>query len=112
MEIKLKKGDQVKLEKLSDDKFNGFHPNGIDAGYVSFGELQEDVTIGERCLVTDHFRYLNTSTVTEIVDENTFKTRNSTYKITPKVRIRDGRITKDDSEEAERLIEELNQHRT
>lgn len=60
--------------------------------------------------MTEHFRYLNTSTVTEIIDENTFKTRNSTYRITGK--IREGRITKDDVEEAEKLIEELNQHRT
>lgn len=85
MEIKVKKGQGVKLYKLSDDVFEGFHPNLIDEGYTQVGILTEDVEIGKRCNVqgrTFH-DWLTTSTVTNIIDEETFKTKNSTYKITP-----------------------------
>ena len=66
---------------MSDDVFNGNHPNNINEGYYEIGILDKDITVGERCIVRDHFRYLHTSVITEILDENTFKTRNSTYRI-------------------------------
>lgn len=67
----------IKITKISDDKFEGKHPNGINEGWVSEGQEEREPTVGERY----HGGGLLTSTVTEIVDENTFKTLNSTYKI-------------------------------
>ena len=67
----------VKITKLSDDVFNGSHPNGIDEGYESEGYEYAPPQVGERY----HGGGLLTSTVTEVIDENTFKTRNSTYRI-------------------------------
>jgi len=68
---------RVRLTKLSDDVFEGKHPNGIHAGWVEEGRLWKAPIVGERCVVGR----FHTSTVTEIIDENTFKTKNSTYKI-------------------------------
>ena len=79
--MKAKKGDQVVLIKISDDKFNGNHPNGIIEGYTRVGKLINDVIIGDQVLVVNNTRYLRTSEVTEIIDDITFKTENSTYKI-------------------------------
>ena len=79
--MKAKKGDQVVLIKISDDKFNGNHPNGIIEGYTKVGKLINDVVIGDQILVVNNTRYLRTSEVTEIIDDITFKTENSTYKI-------------------------------
>jgi len=81
MEIKVKKGDYVLLKKISDDVFNGNHPGGINAGYVKSGHLHEDVKIGERVRISDQTRLLTSSLVTEIINEYTFKTENSTYHI-------------------------------
>ena len=79
--MKAKKGDRVVLTKISDDKFNGNHPNGIIEGYTRVGKLINDVVIGDQILVVNNTRYLRTSEVTEIIDDITFKTENSTYKI-------------------------------
>ena len=79
--MKAKKGDRVVLTKISDDKFDGNHPNGIIEGYTRVGKLINDVIIGDQILVVNSTRYLRTSEVTEIIDDITFKTENSTYKI-------------------------------
>lgn len=80
----VKQGELTIIRKVSDDKFEGQHPNGINEGYTTFGYLLKDITVGERCIVYfTNTQYLNTSKVTEIIDENTFKTENSTYKIQP-----------------------------
>ena len=73
-----KPGDLVQITKISDDKFNGIHPNGIDKGYVTSGKLLESITVG---LGTFIGRYFHTSSVVKIIDKNHFKTLNSTYKI-------------------------------
>ena len=69
----------AKLTKLSDDKFKGNHPNGIDAGRTEEGMIVMEPIVGFPCWVGT----LRTSTVTEIVAENDtsiqFKTLNSTY---------------------------------
>ena len=79
--MKAKKGDRVVLTKISDDKFDGNHPNGIIEGYTRVGKLINDVIIGDQVLVVNNTHYLRTSEVTEIIDDITFKTENSTYKI-------------------------------
>ena len=68
--------------KLSDDMFNGLHPNGIVKGYSSRGFVS-DLRVGDFFWCGS----LRTSTVKEIVSVNDldkeiiFKTRNSTYKL-------------------------------
>lgn len=68
---------KFRLTKVSDDKFNGFHPNGIDEGYTKEGYMPLKPTVGERF----YLGALRTSTVTEVIDATTFKTLNSTYKL-------------------------------
>ena len=79
MEIKFKKGDYVTFVKISDDRFNGNHPNNINEGYTHSGIMFHDIIIGHRADISG----LSTSDVEEILSEDTFKTRNSTYKILP-----------------------------
>jgi hypothetical protein len=70
------------LRKLSDDKFEGKHPNGIYEGYAKQGLVLNPPIVGESCIIAG----LYTSNVTEIVKEEgnkiVFKTLNSTYELT------------------------------
>ena len=82
----MKIGDKVKVVKMSDDKFNGNHPNGIESGHVVYGEIVRPVEVGSflyllKVTGSSH-GFFHTSEITKIIDENHFKTRNSTYKIT------------------------------
>tara|TARA_R110000803_G_scaffold78744_8_gene144003 strand:- start:451 stop:696 length:246 start_codon:yes stop_codon:yes gene_type:complete len=63
--------------KLSDDNFEGNHPNGVVEGCTTRGFLYRTPEVGQRAIIGS----LRTSIVTEIVDETTFKTENSTYKL-------------------------------
>lgn len=73
------KGKKGKVEKLSDDKYNGMHPNGIDEGYTQKGFFYNEPIEGE-CF---YIGSLKTSPVTEVISktehEIKFKTLNSTY---------------------------------
>lgn len=72
---------KVRITKLTDDIFKQIgenHPNGIFEGYVKEGELIEPLTVDQAFWVGPYWR---TSTVIQINDDNTFKTKNSTYKI-------------------------------
>lgn len=77
---------QYKIEKVSDDVFQGAHPNGIDEGYTVIGDTITTLEIGERFIILGPGKYLNTSPVTDInivsPEETIFKTLNSTYKLT------------------------------
>lgn len=69
------------LVKLTDERFNGNHPNGIQEGYTSTGIIYSFPFVGSRAIVGG----LRTSLVTEIIEDDiksiTFKTLNSTYKL-------------------------------
>lgn len=71
--------------KLSDDVFEGKHPNSILEGYTSMGRITKNPTVGEPfTIIGIGLRNLFcTSVVTEIVSETEeeikFKTMNSTY---------------------------------
>jgi len=74
------------LEKLSDDVFNGKHPNNIFEGDLRRGHFTELPTKGKRFhfgndLDRSH-NHLFTSTVREVLGDGVFKTTNSTYKLT------------------------------
>lgn len=69
---------KIRVIKLSDNRFNGLHPNGIHAGYIKSGEELAPPTIGEPYWVGIGWR---TSPVTKIINSRIFETENSTYKI-------------------------------
>ena len=65
----------TKLQELPDAR----HPNNIEIGFEKKLYVEDAVEpmIGVRF---PPMSYCSTSVVTEIIDENTFKTRNSVYK--------------------------------
>lgn len=69
------------LVKLSDDKFEGKHPNGIVEGSEVTGVVYDLPKVGSFCAVGKRY----TSTVIEIIKEDEeeviFKTLNSTYQL-------------------------------
>lgn len=77
------KSKKIKLEKI-ESFFNGPHPNDIEVGVVEIGYMRSLPKVGDSFIchydkISDYgFR---TSTITEIIDEHTFKTLNSIYKI-------------------------------
>lgn len=75
--------DRFRLSKVEDTKFNGEHPNGIDEGFMMEGTFREVPTVDESFVLDDPNtgRCLRTSRVTEIIDETTFRTRNSIYRL-------------------------------
>ena len=76
---------KYRLTKLSDDKFNGNHPNFILGGMYWIGYINSKPKKGERFHFgtgKDHPReHLWTSIVTELLKDGIFKTINSTYKL-------------------------------
>ena len=66
---------QIKLEKISELP-NAKHQNNIEVGHIETGWFMNEPVVGEAFWVGFGWR---TSRVTEIIDENTFKTENSTY---------------------------------
>lgn len=69
---------RMKITKLRDN-FEGKHPNQINEGFIETGVMYEKPVVGHSFKLGRLF----TSTVTEIIDDNTFKTLNSTYKLEP-----------------------------
>ena len=73
-----KKIYKVKLTKISDDYFNGEHPNGIYKGHIETGNITELPKVGERF----HVGNFSTSIVKEELNsDNIFKTTYTTYKL-------------------------------
>jgi len=70
-------GKAIRLTKLSDDVFEGKHPNNIQEGYTRRGIMIVPPTIGERFWLQN----FSTSPVTKIINKHKFKTMYSTYKI-------------------------------
>lgn len=75
---------KVILTKLTDDKFEGLHPNYIFEGYEELGIMHKGPTVGES-FVLHTGGFFATSGVTDIIEESDteiiFKTLNSTYKL-------------------------------
>jgi hypothetical protein len=68
---------RARITKISDNRFNGDHPNNINEGYTREGYVLIPPEVGNFCIVG----HLRTSPVTKIIDENTFETLNSTYRL-------------------------------
>lgn len=83
----MKIGERILLTKISDDVFEGKHPNYINTGYQMLGAFPGNPIISERYTIPGRHmhEYLRTSIVTEILEDTDdiliFKTENSTYKI-------------------------------
>lgn len=95
------KNKLCKLTKLSDDVFNGEHPNGIDEGYETYGSITDDgiktlndfhllvgnalwLRTGIHKLTTRFFHTSTIKSIENIDNENNvviFKTKNSAYKL-------------------------------
>jgi hypothetical protein len=72
---------RVRVTKLSDNRFNGNHPNYGSEMPVREGFIAQELAIGRSLVVrTGGIRYFQTSHVTAI-REGEFDTENSTYKI-------------------------------
>lgn len=75
----IKIGDKAKLTKLSDDYFNGNHPNFINEGHIEKAVVKNLPKVGERFYFGFGF---STSIVKEELNEDgIFKTTYSTYKL-------------------------------
>lgn len=74
---------KVRVTKITDDKFKGKHPNGINEGYITEGDEISQPRVGEPYSIFNVNGYdaleFKTSTVTQ-VSKTMFKTLNSTYK--------------------------------
>lgn len=57
------------------------HPNKIEGGYTIEGNELKKLAVGESYSVKNDTNFFISSTVTEVLDNGVFKTRNSTYKI-------------------------------
>jgi hypothetical protein len=81
----MEKGTRVHLFKVSDEVFEGQHPNDINPGFEITGDLVTKLEVGGGLFLNNckhrSYEWFHTSTVTDIIDEHTFKTLNSTYKI-------------------------------
>jgi len=67
---------KVKIRKTSDLRHEGNHPNGINVGFETEGEVWTGMpTIGKSFWVGD----LKTSAVRKIASANRFHTKNSIY---------------------------------
>jgi hypothetical protein len=76
---------KFKLSKISDDVFEGHHPNEIDEGWSEICEAHDLPIVGMSWYMsTPKHPMFATSTITEIISEGVqggiFKTLNSTYR--------------------------------
>lgn len=88
----------AKLIKISDNKFHGNHPNGINANSVVEGIVLSKPEVGKSCIVTSATSARITSIITSIEyeteNEIRFNTANSTYQLFFREdEIRDGKVT-------------------
>lgn len=77
MKNKTKYRRWAEITKISDNHFGGNHPNGINKGYTHLGWSFKPPKVGERFYIGT----FSTSIVRKIVNETTFLTTYSTYKI-------------------------------
>ncbi len=75
------KGKNIRLKKISDTRFEGDHPTGINEGYIGEGVCQHDLEVDKSAYLLSESRYFRTSKITEIIDHNCFRTLNSIYEI-------------------------------
>lgn len=72
---------KIKLIKLSDDHFEGNHPNGIYAGHEVVGIIVKLPTIGDRFYVGNLEGFSTSPVIKKLNKDNIFKTTYSTYQI-------------------------------
>ena len=82
------KNTAVKLIKVSDTRFSGEHPNGVNEGRVEEGVINLELSNKLQCffLLDGPDRYFHTSQVTKIEEHEGYDlltTLNSIYKVEP-----------------------------
>ena len=82
------KDTAVKLTKLSDTRFSGSHPNGVNEGRVEEGIIHLELSNKHQCffLLDGPDRYFHTSMVVKIEEHEGYDlatTLNSVYKVEP-----------------------------
>jgi hypothetical protein len=73
---------RIKLSKIKELE-NALYPNNIKVGKVYEGEFSHTPKVGECFFMQYNLsedKWFRSSIVTEIIDENTFRTENSIYK--------------------------------
>jgi hypothetical protein len=76
-----KSARKIRLTKISDDAFNGNHPNGIYQGHVVEGLFLQPPTIGERFYVICQNGFSTSPVIEPANSEGVFRTTYSTYKL-------------------------------
>lgn len=71
---------RIRLTKLSDDYFEGKHPNGIYEGYTKIGYLIDLPKIGKRFYL-GNTTFSTSKVIKKLNKDNIFKTTYSTYKL-------------------------------
>ena len=79
-------GTFIRVTKLTDNKFNGEHPNQIQEGYTSKGVIHLENSNNHQCLfiLDGPDRYFHTSQVMKIEEHEEYDlltTLNSIYKV-------------------------------
>ena len=74
------KAIKVKLTKV-ENSMGKPHPNNLESGYTIEGNELKKLAVGESYSVKNDTNFFISSTVTEVLGDGVFKTRNSTYKI-------------------------------
>ncbi len=81
----MKINERVKLQKISDDVYNGNHPNGVYEGDILSGYVKTLPVIGEQFYMYDKLINKPVAWTSKVValneDVGVIKTKNSTYKI-------------------------------
>lgn len=70
---------KFRVTKISDDVFDGLHPNGINEGYTKVGFSNYYPKVGEPFMLLTPSTYFITSDVTKVMT-GLFHTKNSKYK--------------------------------
>ena len=87
IDFKKYKDTVIRLSKITDTRFNGTHPTGIDVGYVKEGRINLEKSNEHQCfLIIEGDRFFNTSQVLILEEKEGHDlayTVNSVYKVEP-----------------------------
>ena len=87
IDFKKYRDTEIRLSKITDTRFNGKHPNGIDVGYTKEGVINLEKSNEHQCfLFIEKDKFFNTSQVLVLEEKEGYDlayTVNSVYKVEP-----------------------------